>query len=126
MADNGIAPPAGLNSFLDGASYPKDCGLFLIKDHRLHFGYEVMTEDGDDGIGYWISPGVFYANASRDRLTGYSVATRIGYVGVLFNWQEGSDQQDSFLGYRRPVLNDWNEMSADERRRLEGMRHSSE
>jgi hypothetical protein len=119
MVDNGIAPPAGLVTFLDGASYPEDCGLFLVKDHRLHFGYQVMVQDGFDGIGYWISPGVFYTNASRDRLTGYSVATRIGYVGVLFEWHEGSGRQDSFLGYRWSVLNDWAEISADDRRELE-------
>jgi hypothetical protein len=125
MVDNGIAPPAGLVAFLDGAPYPQDCGLFLIKDHRLHYGYEVMVEDGFDGIGYWISPGVFYTNARRDRLTGYSVATRIGYVGALFEWHEGSGRQDSFLGHRWPVLNDWAEMSADDRRELEQLRRSS-
>jgi hypothetical protein len=118
MVDNGVPAPTGLIEFLDGAPHPRDCGMYFVKDEALHFGYEVMTCDGFDGIGYWISPGVFYTDIRGENLTSYEVATRIGYVGVLFKWRAGSDRSDSFLGHVEPVLNEI-AMSHDQRRHLD-------
>lgn len=105
MVDSGIPAAAGLVEFLNGAPYPRDCGMYFVKDEALHYGYTVMTSDGFDGIGHSISPGVGMLSRPSNKLVRYEIATQIGFVGVLFIWEEGSGRTDSFLGHIEPVLN---------------------
>lgn len=118
MVDSGVPAPLGLIEFLDGAPYARDCGMYFVKDEALHFGYTVMTEDGFDGIGHWISPGIGHLDKDGNKLVQYEIATRVGFVGVLFIWEEGSGRTDSFLGHVEPILN-LLPMPVEQRRHLE-------
>lgn len=106
LADEGFPPPRYLVPFLNGAPTVPDVGMYFIRDQGLWMAYkDLKRRRGIEQNGLWISPGYGYTNADNDRLTGYRGAYRIGYVGVLLEWHEGSGSVDSFFPHRNPAVN---------------------
>lgn len=101
MADQGVEPPAGMRDFLDGRAPLLDVGLYLIMSESHYAGYKVMGEPAS----LWRPGTVAQFSPSQARITGLAAEMFVGYVGVLFDWREGSGSQDSFYHYRFPVLN---------------------
>lgn len=103
IADSGFPPPDTLRNFLSGADDCPDVSMCLVKEEGLWLLHRELRRDSDTDGGLWISPGQGWM--TENRLSGYKVKTSIGYVGVLFEWQENWGTQDSFFKHPHPVLN---------------------
>jgi len=105
MVDEGFAPPRGLIEFLDGATSALDVRMVFVKDQALWLLHKRGQREGSTQDGLWLSPTAGWFSSDRTEIVGFRAATKIGYVGVLFEWYSGSGDMDSFFPHRTPALN---------------------
>ncbi len=105
MAHERYPVPTSLGAFLDGTSELADVQMVLFKCRDYHRFYRRSRRGDNGGGGVGFTPAHGAVSRSKQRLTVYTAGLVVGFVGIMFRWEEGSDHgRHSFYHYRYPRL----------------------
>ncbi|MEU6745962.1 hypothetical protein ABZ914_07045 [Spirillospora sp. NPDC046719] len=104
MANDGYSVPPSIVAFLDGASKITDVHMVLFKDPQRWNLRREGLKNGIDADGLWIAPAMGAVSTSRQRLTMYSSASILAYIGVMHRWDEDARDVDPFYIHKKARL----------------------
>ncbi len=106
MCHEGYRVPDSIARFLDGGAALPDVHMVLFKSREHYDLYQWGLRDGVEARGLWISPAQGAVSRSTHELVMYSSGLLIGYIGIMYRWEEGCEAVDPFYAYRRGRLHD--------------------
>jgi hypothetical protein len=104
MADGGYAVPTGIVPFLDGQQLLPNVQMVLFKDASLWHLFRRGQREGFAASGLFLSPAEGAISRSRGKLVVYSSSAIIGYIGVMYRWDDNVAETDPFYLYRKARL----------------------
>ena len=104
MANAGYPVPSGIPPFLDGQPLLPNVQMALFKDPDLRDLYRQGQREGFMASGLFLSPAAGAVSQSRRKLVMYSSSATIGYIGVMYRWDDDVTETDPFYVYRRALL----------------------
>ena len=104
MVDAGFAVPSAIPSFLDGQQLLANVRMALFKEREL-WNFYCQSKSGESPMaGLFLSPAMGSVSKSRKKLTMYSSSAIIGYIGVMYRWDDDVAETDPFYVYRKGRL----------------------
>jgi len=104
MVSSGFAVPPGIIRFLDGGRLLPDVHMVLFKDPDLWHMYCRGKKEGFAAAGLFLPPAVGAVSKSKKKLVMFSSSAVIGYIGVMYRWDEYATDVDPFYIYRKARL----------------------
>ena len=104
IADSDFAVPQDFRDFLDGGDRAAHMHMVTFKDRDLSRWRTRASRQGIDAAGLHIDPGMAVINRSTHAMTMYSSSLGLGYVGVMYRWEEDASNTDPFYIYKLAPL----------------------
>ncbi|MEV8609626.1 hypothetical protein AB0383_17135 [Amycolatopsis sp. NPDC051373] len=111
MAHDGYQIPASLPAFLNGADRIGDVEIVLFKSREIHQRESELDRNGIDGRSLQLLPAVGRASRSRRQLEMYCSGLTISSVGVMYRWNLGATEANSFHHQRQPPLHWYHDLA---------------
>ncbi len=104
MANDGFLVPSGITPFLDGQPLLPNVQMALFKEPNFWKTYRQGKREGFAASGLFLSPAEGMVSRSQRKLVMYSSSAIIGYIGVMYRWDDYVSETDPFYIYRRARL----------------------
>jgi hypothetical protein len=102
--DAGFQVPSIIPPFLNGQPLLSNVQMALFKDRELWNFYCQGKSEGSATAGLFLSPALGAVSKSQRRLTMFSSSAVIGYIGVMYRWDDAVAGSDPFYVYRKARL----------------------